>query len=231
MSLQRSKYDHIEETPLEDEIEIPVTTSHYPTILEDRNSKRISLLLRICLFFIIIFLLLTVSLTFVYASKGHPGFYWLGIGVILLASISAIKLHWMADADWDNKVRWATIAQSLAVIFLCMGLMAVMYGPNFREQMRCSASSEGYYIGGYITGLESPNLQLGISAAQVLPYATSFTLGTRFSEGSMYTVSVIRQPYQSSDPSKTAQICEVNNPSGTIVRSNVSSVYLNCRNY
>jgi len=228
MSNPRNKYAHIEETEsLEDEIEVPVSTTHYPPILEDRISKRMSILLKICLFFIIIFLLLTVSLSFVYASKGHPGFYLLAVGLILLASISAIKLHWMKDADWDSKVRWATIAQSLAVIFLCMGLMAVMYGPNLKEQIKCGSVPELYYIGGYTTGLTDPNLQLGISSTQVYPGATSFTLATRFSEGSRYTVSVVQQPF-TNDPGKPTQYCSVNNGSGTVLRSNVSTISIKC---
>jgi len=232
LSHPRSNYSNVEEArslnQMDDEIEVPLSTNHYPAFVQDRTSKRMSLLLKICLFFIIIFLLLTVALSFVYASKGHPGFYWLAVGLVVLASISAFKLHWMNSADWDNKVKCATIAQSLSVIFLCMGLMAVMYGPNLKDRTQCSVMNEQFYIGGYITGLDYGGLQLGTIGVQVPSGGTTFTLGTRFVEGTPYTVSVIQQPYLNNDPSKPVQFCRITNPSGTMGRANITSINVRC---
>jgi len=213
-------------TQADEEMEVPIVTTHYPSLMED-SSKKMSTCLKVCLAFIIIFLMLTIFLCFVYASKGHPGFYWLGIGLTFLASISGLKLHWMQSMDWDSKVKWSTIAQGATVIFLCMGLMAVMYGPRLKAQVSCSANTEGYYIGGFITGLDYPGLLLGTNAVQISAGASSFTLGTPYPVGSTYTISVIQQPYQN-DPNKPVQYCRVTNPSGTIAPANVTSIAIRC---
>jgi len=233
MSNSRNTYSNLVETPSlnhsDEEIEVPIANTHYPSIMEGnkQSSKCIAILRRIGLFFLTCFLLLTISLCFVYASKGHRGFYWLGTGLAILAFLSALKLHWMQSMDWDPKVRLVTLAQCAAIIFLCMGLMAVMYGPNLKESNRCSASTESFYIGGYITNLKYGGLQLATSAVQVNAYATSFTLGQRYPEGSAYYVQVITQPYQN-DPAKPTQYCHVSNPTGTIPHANVTSIAVIC---
>jgi len=231
MSDPRTKYSNIESDSniAEEEIEVPIASSNYPSILEDRTSKRFGIVLKICVGLIGIFLLLTVSLCFVFASKGHPGFYWLGVALIVLSVISAVKLHWMKEMDWDNKVKYATVAQSGAVIFLCMGLMAVMYGPRLKE-VGCSANYSGFFVTGTISGLIDDNLVLANNGAtlHVASKATSFAFGTRYIEGSTYMVSVAQQPYQS-DPNKPTQYCLVQSPTGTIGHGNVTNVIIYCR--
>jgi len=225
----KPQYSHIEQDSLNgtgEEIDVPVV-SHYPSIIK-QSSKRLPICLKICLAFLIIFLLLTISLCFVYASKGHPGFYWLGVGLVFLSFISGLKLHWMPSMDWDHKVKLATIAQGFSVIFLCMGLMAVMYGPKLKGQIQCSANTGAYYVGGYVTGLEYSGLLLGTSVLQInYPGSNAFTFTSPYAVGADYTVTVIQQPY-SSDPSKPAQYCRIQNPTGTILHSNVTSISVRC---
>jgi len=226
----KPQYSHIEQDSLNgtgEEIDVPVN-SHYPSVINVGPSKRVSILIKICLAFLIIFLLLTISLCFVYASKGHPGFYLLGVGLVFLSFISGLKLHWMPSMDWDSKVKLATIAQGFAIIFLCCGLMAVMYGSKLKGQVQCSTNTAAYYVGGYITGLEYSGLLLGTSIITVNPGTTMFTFATPYSVGSDYTVTVIQQPYQT-DPSKPTQYCRVQNPSGTVVHANVTSIDVRCQ--
>jgi len=227
LATDQRKYIEADQTINDEEVDVPI--NHYPSLMNQRPSKRLHICLRLLLAFIVIFLLLTICLCFVYASKRHSGFYWLGVGLVFLSGISALKLHWMDSMDWDNKVKWATILQGAAVIFLCMGLMAVMYGPKLKEQIQCSASTEAvYYIGGYISGLEYPGLMLGTHGTPISALATTFTLATPYPVGSSYTVAVIQQPYTNGDPSKQIQYCRVTNPYGMMVHANVTSIAVKC---
>jgi hypothetical protein len=87
-----------------------------------------------------------------------------------------------------------------------------------------ACSSNGFTIGGAVTGLAGSGLVLQLNGSNDLSIVGSgaFAFETTVQNGTGYEVSVRRQP------TNPAQQCTVNNGSGTVPGNNVTNVAINC---
>jgi hypothetical protein len=87
-----------------------------------------------------------------------------------------------------------------------------------------ACSSNGFTIGGLVSGLAGAGLVLQLNGGNDLSIVGSgaFAFETTVQNGAAYTVSVRRQP------TNPAQVCTVGNGSGTVSGSNVTNIAINC---
>jgi hypothetical protein len=87
-----------------------------------------------------------------------------------------------------------------------------------------ACSSNGFTIGGGVSGLAGAGLVLQLNRANDLSIVSSgaFAFATTLQNGAGYEVSVLRQPQN------PAQQCTVGNGSGTVSGSNVTNIAINC---
>jgi len=84
---------------------------------------------------------------------------------------------------------------------------------------------ESFTIGGTVTGLSGSGLVLadnGVTNLSIPAGATSFTFPYGFASDTAYNITVL------TEPSSPAQSCAVNNGSGSVTTSNVTSVQIAC---
>jgi len=86
-----------------------------------------------------------------------------------------------------------------------------------------ACAKDTYTIGGTVTGLTSSGLVLsdnGTGATTIAASATQFTMSTRETTGSTYTITIQTQP--------TGETCSVAGGTGTINMANVANVVVTC---
>ena len=80
----------------------------------------------------------------------------------------------------------------------------------------------GFIVGGTVSGLESPGLELQSNGEkQAIAANGKFVLPSALPDGSPYAVSVASQP--------VGQVCSVANGRGAIEKEDIASVTVTCR--
>lgn len=96
-------------------------------------------------------------------------------------------------------------------------------GPSNVTNVNVTCAASAYTIGGMVSGV-SGTVQLRRNGTDLTSVSTdgSFTFSTPVAEGSLYAVTVFKNP--------TDQVCTVNNGFGTVGGENVTSVSVICSN-
>jgi hypothetical protein len=80
----------------------------------------------------------------------------------------------------------------------------------------------GFVVGGTVSGLESPGLELQSNGEKLAIAANGkFLLPSSLPDGSPYAVTVARQPAN--------QVCSVENGRGAVEKADVASVTVSCK--
>jgi hypothetical protein len=92
------------------------------------------------------------------------------------------------------------------------------------SNIEVACSSNGFTIGGAVSGLAGAGLVLQLNRGNDLSIVSSgaFAFATTLQNGAGYEVSVLKQP------KNPAQQCTVGNGSGTVSGSNVANIAINC---
>jgi len=83
------------------------------------------------LFGVIIFIVVTLILSFVYGAGGsHAGFIVLGLTLGGFLVTTTLMVYWVRSDQFDDKLKYLAIAQSLILAALCVSTLIIIYEPK-----------------------------------------------------------------------------------------------------
>lgn len=90
--------------------------------------------------------------------------------------------------------------------------------------VECNSSAAQYSIGGTVSGLSGSGLSIALNSEESLEIYNdgSFTFSQTLTTANTYSVAI------TSHPSEPAQVCEINNASGSISNEDITNISINC---
>jgi len=141
-------------------------------------------LLTVVVVLIVGFILVSILLAVIYGvGEYHGGFVITAIATGVLLGCTTILMNWMRQDKLEERVRYVTIAQTLALVVLSASLIAIIYG---------KAAPAEYVLGGTVSTCNGVTLQNndGQEVRITEDQCGAFLFPSKLADGASFEISV-----------------------------------------